>query len=225
MNGIRAAKDADILALRDENTVLRRAEPNGRSGLGRPRHTRRLDQTAASSVEGPPVRDPRHGPCLAPSSGTARRWTCPHRRGRPAIDAQVARLVAQMARDNPGWGYQRVQGELLGFGRSVGACTTCRTLRRLCIPPTPVRRDCLTWRRLLRTQVPAVLARDQAQRPACAPMLPGPRCPNSRRGRRRCEKMVTWLRAARLRCAVIPGIVGCVAGGLRCRQRRIWRRS
>ncbi|MFE9206999.1 hypothetical protein [Micromonospora sp. NPDC007230] len=33
----------------------------------------------------------------------ARHWAYPHRRGRPPIDPIVARLVEQMARDNPCW--------------------------------------------------------------------------------------------------------------------------
>ena len=34
-------------------------------------------------------------------------WTYPHRGGRPPVDAEVAVLIEQMARGNPGWGYKR----------------------------------------------------------------------------------------------------------------------
>jgi putative transposase len=90
----------------------------------------------------------------------ARHWTYPHRPGRPPIEPAIAALVEQMARDNPGWGYQRIHGELLGLGHQIGASTIRRILKRLDIPPAPTRRDHTTWRKFLRTQASTMLACD-----------------------------------------------------------------
>jgi len=83
-------------------------------------------------------------------------WTYPHRGGRPPVDAQVAVLTGQMARENPGWGYKRIQGELLSLGYRVGASTVRRVLRRLRIPPA--QRSRTTWRQFLHTQASTMLA-------------------------------------------------------------------
>jgi putative transposase len=90
----------------------------------------------------------------------ARHWTYSNKPGRPPVDPAIAALIEQMARANPGWGYQRVQGELRGLGHRVGASTIRRVLKRLGAPPEPVRRDHTTWRRFLTTQASTTLACD-----------------------------------------------------------------
>jgi putative transposase len=154
-----AAKDVEILVLRHENAILRRTNPRPRmDGVDR--------ATLAALIRLLPQTLKAHR-LVTPATVLAwhrrlitRHWTYPNQPGRPPIDPTVAALVEQMARDNPGWGYQRVQGELLGLGHRVGASTIRRILKRVGIPPAPVRRDHTTWRRFLSTQASTMLACD-----------------------------------------------------------------
>jgi len=87
------------------------------------------------------------------------RWTYPRRGGRPPVDARLTLLIEQIARENPAWGYRRIQGELLGLGHRVGSSTVRRVLKRLRIPPAPDRSQS-TWRQFLRMQASTMLACD-----------------------------------------------------------------
>ncbi len=81
------------------------------------------------------------------------------RRG-PAVRTEIAALTGRLATENSGWGYQRIQGELLKLGHRVSASAIRRILRTRKIPPAPDRHTDTTWRKFLHTQAAAMLATD-----------------------------------------------------------------
>jgi transposase len=89
-----------------------------------------------------------------------RKWTQPrHRGGRPAVAEHVVALILRLARENPRWGYRRIQGELKKLGVSVSASTIRTVLLSNGLRPAP-RRASVTWRAFLRAQASAIVATD-----------------------------------------------------------------
>ncbi len=74
-----------------------------------------------------------------------RRWTNPRcGPGRPRTAASVRALVLAMARDNQGWGYRRIHGELAGLGHKLAPSTVWQILKDAGIDPAP-RRSGQSW--------------------------------------------------------------------------------
>jgi transposase InsO family protein len=156
-----AAKDVEILMLRHEVAVLRRTNPRPTLMW--------LDRAVLSALSTLLPTALRQVRLVSPrtllrwhAQLVARRWTYPHRRpGRPPTAPALRALVLRMARENPRWGYRRIQGELVGLGHSVAASTVWNILKSAGLDPAP-RRSGSTWREFLSAQAGAILAVDFA---------------------------------------------------------------
>ena len=90
----------------------------------------------------------------------ARKWTYPHRTGRPPVSLEIAALIGRLATENHTWGYQRIQGGPLKLGHRVGASTIRRVLKELKIPRRRRGTPDTTWRQFLHAQAATMLATD-----------------------------------------------------------------
>jgi putative transposase len=155
-----AAKDAELLMLRHEVAVLRRQVTRPRLDWA--------DRAVLAGLARLLPRPNRRGLFVRPETLlrwhrnlVRRRWTYHHRRGRPAMAAEIRGLVLRLARENPTWGYRRIHGELcrLGYKGSIGASTVWAILHRAGVDPAPTR-SAVSWRRFLHAQAKGVLAVD-----------------------------------------------------------------
>jgi transposase InsO family protein len=69
--------------------------------------------------------------------------------GRPATPEEIAQLVVQMARENPTWGYDRIQGALANLGHEISDQTVGNILKAHGIEPVPERSRQTTWKAFL----------------------------------------------------------------------------
>jgi transposase InsO family protein len=151
-------KELEIVVLRHELAVLRRQA--GRAEL---RTADRVFLAAASRLL---PRSSWRSFVVTPTTLlrwhrrlVAKRWTYPGRVGRPPIGGEIRELVLRLARENRRWGYQRIVGELRGFGVVVSATTVRKLLREAGLGPAGERAG-LSWREFLRAQAHSMIAVD-----------------------------------------------------------------
>lgn len=158
-------KDAEILALRHQITVLQRHlgeqrirfEPADRTLLAALLH--RLPQPTLRGLQLPVRPDTIlkwHRDLVARRHAAVSR---PRRPGGPRTLRSIHTLVLRVAREDPGWGYRRVHGELLVLGIKVAPSTVWEILREAGIDPAP-ERSATTWADFVRSQAEALLAAD-----------------------------------------------------------------
>src|SRR5215472_2365017 len=80
--------------------------------------------------------------------------------GRPRISAEVEELVVRFARENSGWGYDRIAGALANLGHHISDETVGNILRRNNVAPAPKRSQTTTWREFIRRHMDVLAGTD-----------------------------------------------------------------
>jgi putative transposase len=93
----------------------------------------------------------------------AQQWDYSDRRskktGRPPLAEEVQQLVLRLARENPRWGYTRIQGALANLGH-VSDTTVRNVLKANGIEPAPQRKRQTTWATFLKAHWDVLAAVD-----------------------------------------------------------------
>jgi hypothetical protein len=151
---------AEILALRHQLRVLQRQ-------VRRPRW-QPADRLLLSALSRLLPRDAWSAVLVSPETLlrwhrelVRRKWAAfrsrPRRRSTSRRD--LHELILRLARENPRWGYRRIQGEILKLGWRCSHLTVGRLLRRHRLPPAP-RRGHQSWCQFVRQHADHLLAVD-----------------------------------------------------------------
>src|ERR1022692_2770135 len=81
-------------------------------------------------------------------------------RGRPRVDEETERLVVRMAKEKPGWGYDRIVGAMANPGLRLSDQTVGNILRRHGVPPAPKRKHTTSWKDFIRAHMAVLVATD-----------------------------------------------------------------
>ena len=94
----------------------------------------------------------------------AQKWDYSDRKnkqpGRPRIRQVIVDLILRFAKDNPTWGYDRIQGALANIGYDISDTTVGNVLKQHGIEPAPDRKRQTTWKTFIKSHWDVLAAID-----------------------------------------------------------------
>jgi len=93
----------------------------------------------------------------------AQKWDYSQRRksaGGPPVQKEIVDLVLRFARENPSWGYDRIQGALANLGHDVSDQSVGNILKEHGIEPAPDRKRQSTWKTFIQSHWDVLAAID-----------------------------------------------------------------
>ena len=80
--------------------------------------------------------------------------------GQPRMAPEIEALIVRFARENSGWGYDRIAGALSSLGHQVSDQTVGNVLRRHEIAPAPKRSQTYLWKDFIAAHMSVLSAID-----------------------------------------------------------------
>ena len=80
--------------------------------------------------------------------------------GWPSISKELEKIIIHLKRENPRWGYGKIQGELIKLSFQISQSTIRNILDRNGIQPASVRNGSIGWRKLMEHYKEQILACD-----------------------------------------------------------------